>query len=224
MERRRRKPHTGVQQAPRRVDGTGHRVPARRSCMKGSINRRDCAPRSYRAARVGGYDGVREEFACVRALRHPPLPPSTTWFRLEILAPVHHDATTRRGCRVSSTSTQHRALRSRIGQVTTGRRMTFDQNLADLEQHRREFVDGEAFAYSVLGSGDVVRPRHGSANAARDSRLAPSIWTCRVSPSASATATCFFVQNKRRFATSATSTTGDGRISLWCPAPTAIAD
>jgi hypothetical protein len=34
--------------------------------------------------------------------------------------------------------------------------MTLDQNLADLEQHRREFVAGEAFAYSVLDGDDVI--------------------------------------------------------------------
>jgi hypothetical protein len=34
--------------------------------------------------------------------------------------------------------------------------MTFDRNLADLKQHQREFVAGEAFAYSVLDEDDVI--------------------------------------------------------------------
>ena len=34
--------------------------------------------------------------------------------------------------------------------------MKLDQNLADLEQHRREFDAGEAFAYSVLDGDDVI--------------------------------------------------------------------
>jgi hypothetical protein len=34
--------------------------------------------------------------------------------------------------------------------------MTLDQNLADLEQHRREFIAGEAFAYSVLDGDEVI--------------------------------------------------------------------
>lgn len=34
--------------------------------------------------------------------------------------------------------------------------MTLDQNLADLENHRREFVAGEAFAYSVLDGDQVI--------------------------------------------------------------------
>lgn len=45
----------------------------------------------------------------------PPVPLSTTWFRLETLAPAHNDATTRRGCRVSSTSMQRWGLRNRTG-------------------------------------------------------------------------------------------------------------
>ena len=164
--------------------------------------------------------------------------------------------------------------------------MTFDQNLADLEQHRREFVAGEAFAYSVLDGDDVIGCVYiapdgsGAADAMVRSWVPSRAERDRISPlslisgcarqghcarcdgldarrSAHSRATwfhlsregtarqraraehldlpgvterishgepCFFVQNKRRFATSATSTAGDGRISLWCPAPAAIAD
>ena len=87
----------------------------------------------------------------------PPEPLSTTWFRLEMLAPVHNER-------------DHEAWMSSIEHIhaTAGfaqpdgvgddwpRPMTSDQNLADLEQHRREFVAGEAFAYSVLDGDDVI--------------------------------------------------------------------
>jgi hypothetical protein len=52
----------------------------------------------------------------------PPVPLSTTWFRLEILAPVHNE----RDYEAWMSSVEHihatAGLRSRTGQVTTGRR------------------------------------------------------------------------------------------------------
>jgi hypothetical protein len=87
----------------------------------------------------------------------PPVALSTTWFRLEMLSPVHNER-------------DHEAWMSSIEHIhgTAGfappdwggddwpTPMTLDQNLADLEQHRSEFVAGEAFAYSVLDGDDVI--------------------------------------------------------------------
>ena len=36
------------------------------------------------------------------------------------------------------------------------RPMTLEENMGDMEMHAREFVDGEAFTYSVLDGPDVI--------------------------------------------------------------------
>ena len=87
----------------------------------------------------------------------PPEPLSTTWFRLEMLAPVHNE----RDYEAGTSSIEH--IHATPGFAPPDAAgddwptpMTLDQNLADLEQHRREFVTGEAFAYSVLDDDDVI--------------------------------------------------------------------
>jgi hypothetical protein len=87
----------------------------------------------------------------------PPVALSTTWFRLEILAPVHNE----RDYEAWMSSIEH--IHATPGFAQTDWKdddwptpMTLDQNRADLEQHRREFVAGEAFAYSVLDGDDVI--------------------------------------------------------------------
>ncbi|HSB86016.1 MAG TPA: hypothetical protein VLD86_06905 [Ilumatobacteraceae bacterium] len=87
----------------------------------------------------------------------PPVPLSTTWFRLEILAPVHNE----RDYEAWMSSIEHIRATAGFAQRDWGgddwpTPMTLDQNLADLEQHGREFVAGEAFAYSVLNGDDVI--------------------------------------------------------------------
>ena len=87
----------------------------------------------------------------------PPIPLSTTWFRLEILAPVHNE----RDYEAWMSSIEHIHATAGFAQPDWGvddwpTPMTLDQNLADLEQHQREFVAGEAFAYSVLDGDDVI--------------------------------------------------------------------
>jgi hypothetical protein len=87
----------------------------------------------------------------------PPAPLSTTWFRLEILAPVHNE----RDHVAWMSSIEHIHATPGFAQSDWGgddwpMPMTLDQNLADLEQHQREFVAGEAFAYSVLDGEDVI--------------------------------------------------------------------
>lgn len=87
----------------------------------------------------------------------PPVPLSTTWFRLEILAPVHNE----RDYEAWMSSIEHIHATAGFGLPDWAgddwpMPMTLDQNLADLEQHRREFVAGEAFAYSVLDGDDVI--------------------------------------------------------------------
>ena len=87
----------------------------------------------------------------------PPVPLSTTWFRLEILAPVHNE----RDYEAWMSSIEHIHATAGFALADWGgddwpTPMTLDQNLADLEQHRREFVAGEAFAYSVLDGHDVI--------------------------------------------------------------------
>jgi hypothetical protein len=88
----------------------------------------------------------------------PPLPLSTNWFRLEILAPVHNE----RDYEAWMSSVEHIhatagfAQRDWLGDDDWPAPMTLDQNLADLEQHQREYVAGEAFAYSVLDGDEVI--------------------------------------------------------------------
>lgn len=87
----------------------------------------------------------------------PPAPLSTTWFRLEMLAPVHNE----RDHQAWMSSIEH--IHAMAGFAPPDRGgddwptpITLAQNLADLEQHRREFVAGEAFAYSLLDGDDVI--------------------------------------------------------------------
>ena len=87
----------------------------------------------------------------------PPVALSTTWFRLEMLAPVHNE----RDHEAWMSSVEHIHATPGFAQPDWGGddwpvSMTLDQNLADLEQHRREFIAGEAFAYSVLDGDDVI--------------------------------------------------------------------
>ena len=87
----------------------------------------------------------------------PPVALSTTWFRLEILAPVHNE----RDDEAWMSSIEHIHATAGFAPPDWGgddwpTPMTLDQNLADLEQHRREFIAGEAFAYSVLDGDDVI--------------------------------------------------------------------
>jgi hypothetical protein len=87
----------------------------------------------------------------------PPVPLSATWFRLEILAPVHNE----RDYEAWMSSIEHIDATAGFAQPDWGgdhwpTPRTLDQNLADLEQHLREFVTGEAFAYSVLDGDDVI--------------------------------------------------------------------
>ena len=87
----------------------------------------------------------------------PPVALMTTWFRLEILTPVHNE----RDYEAWMSSIEHIHATPGFAQTDWGgddwpTPMTLDQNLADLEQHRREFVAGEAFAYSVLDGDDVI--------------------------------------------------------------------
>ena len=87
----------------------------------------------------------------------PPVPLSTTWFRLESLAPVHNE----RDYEAWMSSIEHIHATAGFALADWGgddwpTPMTLDQNLADLEQHRREFVAGEAFAYSVLEGDEVI--------------------------------------------------------------------
>ncbi len=87
----------------------------------------------------------------------PPVALSTTWFRLEILAPTHNE----RDHEAWMSSIEHIHATAGFAQPDWGgddwpTPMTLDQNLADLENHRREFVAGEAFAYSVLDGDDVI--------------------------------------------------------------------
>jgi hypothetical protein len=87
----------------------------------------------------------------------PPVPLSTTWFRLEILAPVHNE----RDYEAWMSSIEHIHATAGFGKADGAgddwpTPMTLDQNLADLEQHQREFVAGKAFAYSVLDGDEVI--------------------------------------------------------------------
>ncbi len=87
----------------------------------------------------------------------PPVALTTPWFRLEMLAPVHNE----RDYEAWMSSIEHIRATAGFAQLDWGgddwpMPMTLDQNLADLEQHRREFVAGEAFAYSVLDGDDVI--------------------------------------------------------------------
>jgi hypothetical protein len=87
----------------------------------------------------------------------PPEPLSTTWFRLEMLAPVHNE----RDYEAWMSSIEHiHATPGFAPPEAAGddwpTPMTLEQNLADLEQHRREFIAGEAFAYSVLDGDEVI--------------------------------------------------------------------
>ncbi len=106
---------------------------------------------SEAATAFGKNEDVFERFV------DPPVPLSTTWFRLEILAPVHNE----RDYEAWMSSAEH--IHGTAGFAQSDwpgddwpTPMTLDQNLADLEQHQREFVAGEAFAYSVLDGDDVI--------------------------------------------------------------------
>lgn len=88
---------------------------------------------------------------------NPPVALSTKWFRLEILAPVHNE----RDHEAWMSSIEHIHATAGFAQPDWGgddwpMAMTLDQNLADLENHRSEFVAGEAFAYSVLDGDEVI--------------------------------------------------------------------
>ncbi len=87
----------------------------------------------------------------------PPEPLSTTWCRLEVLGPEHNE----RDYEAWMSSIEH--IHATEGFAVSDWEgddwpvpMTLDQNLVDLEQHRVEFVAGEAFAYSVLDGDDVI--------------------------------------------------------------------
>ena len=87
----------------------------------------------------------------------PPVALSTTWFRLEALAPVHNE----RDYEAWMSSVEHIHTTPGFAQPDWGgddwpTPMTLDQNLADLQHHQREFIAGEAFAYSVLDGDDVI--------------------------------------------------------------------
>ena len=88
----------------------------------------------------------------------PPVALRTTWFRLEMLAPSHND----RDYEAWMSSIEHIHATPGFAPPDWGgddwpTPMTLDENLADLTQHRREFLAGEAFAHSVLDSdGDEV--------------------------------------------------------------------
>jgi len=87
----------------------------------------------------------------------PPEPLSTTWFRLEMLAPAHNE----RDYEAWMSSAEHIHATPGFAQSDWPdddwpTPMTLDQNLVDLEQHHREFIAGEAFAYSVLDGDEVI--------------------------------------------------------------------
>lgn len=87
----------------------------------------------------------------------PPEPLATPWFRLEILGSVHNE----RDHEAWMSSIEHIHATPGFAQADWGgddwpTAMTLEQNLGDLEQHRREFGAGEAFAYSVLDGADVI--------------------------------------------------------------------
>ena len=126
--------------------------------MKGSNReRRDCGPRPYRGRKSTAATAFGENEDVFERVIDPPVPLSTTWFRLEILAPVHNE----RDHEAWMSSIEHIHATAGFAQPDWAgddwpTPMTSDQNLADLEQHRREFVAGEAFAYSVLDGDDVI--------------------------------------------------------------------
>jgi hypothetical protein len=87
----------------------------------------------------------------------PPVALLTSWFRLEMLAPVHNE----RDYEAWMSSIDHIHATPGFAPPDWGgddwpTPMPLDRNLADLEQHRREFVAGEAFAYSVLDGDEVI--------------------------------------------------------------------
>ena len=87
----------------------------------------------------------------------PPEALVTTWCRLEMLAPAHND----RDHAAWMSSIEHIHATPGFGSVDRHDSewpmpMTSDQNLTDLEQHEREFLTREAFAYSVLDGDDVI--------------------------------------------------------------------
>jgi hypothetical protein len=87
----------------------------------------------------------------------PPEALVTTWFRLEMLAPAHNE----RDHEAWMSSVEHIHATAGFAPRDWGgdewpTPMTLDQNLADLENHRHEFVAGEAFTYSVLDGDDVI--------------------------------------------------------------------
>ena len=87
----------------------------------------------------------------------PPEALATDWFHLEMLAPSHNE----RDHAAWMSSIEH--IHATPGFVDVDRPgsewpmpMTSDENLADLEEHEREFLAREAFAYSVLLGHDVI--------------------------------------------------------------------
>ncbi len=87
----------------------------------------------------------------------PPDALVTSWFRLEMLAPVHNE----RDHEAWMSSIEHIRATPGFAPPDCGSDdwptpMTLDENLVDLDKHRDEFLAGDAFAYSVLDRDDVV--------------------------------------------------------------------
>lgn len=87
----------------------------------------------------------------------PPDALVTSWFRLEMLAPVHNE----RDHEAWMSSIEHIRATPGFTPPDCGSDdwptpMTLDENLVDLDKHRDEFLAGDAFAYSVLDRDDVV--------------------------------------------------------------------
>jgi hypothetical protein len=87
----------------------------------------------------------------------PPEALVTSWFRLEMLAPSHNE----RDHAAWMASIEHIHATPGFTPPDWGgdawpMPMTSGQNLADLEQHEREFLAREAFAYSVLDGDEVI--------------------------------------------------------------------
>lgn len=87
----------------------------------------------------------------------PPDALVTSWFRLEMLAPVHNN----RDHEAWMSSIEHIRATAGFARLEWGSDdwptpMTLDENLVDLNKHRDEFLAGDAFAYSVLDGDDVV--------------------------------------------------------------------
>lgn len=81
----------------------------------------------------------------------PPTSFQGPGFRLEPLGPEHNE----RDYEAWTSSMSH--VRDTPGMFTSWpHEMTLEENLGDLVEHAREFVDREGFTYSILDGDDVI--------------------------------------------------------------------